>query len=455
LVRAPLAVVLWQLGAEPFAAAAIGWGDRTDRLTTAVPGEPRNRDLAFAALLEFARWFNPRFEAHAADREALQRGDYAFTRARTAPQVVVANVATVEMLGRLGRRLAYLPTTGPQPADEALVRLGRHMRFLWGHWATPGQQLLVSLADLLNDHWATALSPLECASLATVDAYIDPPAGEHGFDAAARAEMRPVGPVPDGDDDERLYPLVERFNKARTGGATPSAVRRPLGLIEDHYRPLVQRTWGLLWRCRDREAAYAEAPSVARRWEEDRDAYTRHMDWMARGGLRRTRQTPRQAAMTLRNFEEAKRLLEAEEACDDPLRMVPYILENKAIRGRVVAVDHDHRELASRSMVRRPLVTLLSPDPCLIPVGKELWWVEQPNGREFVVQGIQPSPTGGCRVTLKLMTSSGATGLPDVGNQACFSIHTTAPGWLVNLPRTEPWTHQPAAPVAVVEPIEE
>jgi hypothetical protein len=455
LLPAPLAVVVWQLGAEPFAAAAIGWGERSDRLTMAIPGEPRNRDLAFAALLEFARWFNPRFEAHAAGRETLQRGNYTFTRAQTAPQVVVANAATVEMLGRLGRRLAYLPTSGPHPADEALVRLGRHLRFLWGHWAMPGQQLLVSVTDLLNDHWATAQSPLERQSLASLDAYIDPPRGEHGYDAADRVEVQPVGPHPDGDDDERLHPLVERFNKARTGGAPRSLVRRLLRLIEDHYRPLVQRSWELLWRCRDREAACPEAPSVARRWDEDRDAYTRHMDWMVRGGLRRTRQSPRQAAITLRNFEEGKRLLEAEEACDDPLRMIPYILENKAVRGRVVAVDWENKEVASRSMVRRPLVTVLSPDPCLIPAGKELWWAEQPDGREFVISAVASSPTGGSLVTLKLMTSSKGTGLPDVGNEATFSIHTTAPGWFVNLPRTDPWTHEPATPVAVARPIEE
>src|SRR5438105_3862330 len=69
LVSKPLAVVLWQLGAEPFSAAAIGFGCRRQDLQSVVAGDPRNRDLAFSALLRFARWFNPRFEAPAADRE--------------------------------------------------------------------------------------------------------------------------------------------------------------------------------------------------------------------------------------------------------------------------------------------------------------------------------------------------------------------------------------------------
>jgi hypothetical protein len=455
LLPAPLAVVLWQLGGEPFSAAALGWGDRVGRLEMAVAGEPRNRDLAFAALLQFARWFNPRFEAHQADRETFTRGDYTFTRARTAPQVVVANAATAEQLGRLGRRLAYLPTTGPHPADEALVRLGRHLRLLWDHGAVPGQQLLVSLTDLLNGHWVTPQSPLERQSLAALDAYIDPPTGEHGFDAAARAEVHPVGPVPDGEDEERLYPLVERFNASRAGRTDAPTVRRVLGPIRDHYGPFVRRAWELLWRCRDREATFPEAPSVGRRWDEDRDAYTRHMDWLARSGLRRTRQTPRQAAMTLRNLEEAQRLVEAEEACDDPLRMVPYLLEQKAVRGRVVAVDRGHRELATKRLVARPLVTLLSPDPCHMPPGKELWWSEQPAGREYVVHAIEPAGDEGWLVTLKLMTGSADAPLPDKGSEACFSIHNTRPAPPTTLPRTEPWTHRPGRALVAVEPIEE
>jgi hypothetical protein len=293
----PLATVFHQLGAEPFAAASIGWGDQHKRLTFRVAGEPRNRDLAFALLLEFAQWFNLRFEAPAADRETVTRGAYEFRRSRSAPQVLVANAATAQMLDRLGRRLAYLPTTGPQPADESLVRLGRHLRFLTNHAWVPGQQLLVSLTDLMNGHWMTSQSELERQSLPALDAFIAPPGGLHGFTAAARVEDQSIGPVPAGEEDERLFPLVERFNELRGGRTAPAVVKPLLAPIEEHYRPLVRRAWDLLWRCRDREATFAEASSVARRWTEDREAYSAHMDWMARGGLRRTRQTPRQAAM--------------------------------------------------------------------------------------------------------------------------------------------------------------
>lgn len=454
LLPHPLAVVLFQLGAEPFAASAIGWGTRQDQLTFRVAGEPRNRDLAFALLLEFAHWFNPRFEAPANDRETIDRAEYTFTRARSAPQLVVANAGTMKMLERLGRRLAYLPTDGPRPADEALVRLGRHLRFLANRAWVPGQQLLVSLTDVLNQHWMSAQSEVERQSLAALDAFLDPPDGVHGFEAAARVEDLSVGPIPAADDDERLGPLVERFNERRSNRTAPTVVQPLFRPIADHYRPLVRRAWELLWRCRDREATITEAPSVERRWAEDRQAYTAHIDWMARGGLRRTRQTSRQAATTLRRLEEAQRLLDAEEACDDPLRMVPYILQHKAVRGRVVQVDREHRELATKRMVARPLVTLHSPDPCLIPLGRELWWNAQPGGREYVVESVAAAPDGGWLVTLKLMTGSTAAELPGKGRDVCFSVHNTHRAPPLTLPDAEPWTHRPVREFAV-EPIEE
>jgi hypothetical protein len=100
-------------------------------------------------------------------------------------------------------------------------------------------------------------------------------------------------------------------------------------------------------------------------------------------------------------------------------------------------------------------VILHSPDPCPIPLGRELWWTEQPDGREFVVEAVVPSPEGGALVTLKLMTGSGATALPAVGNVACFSIHTTGGHWPSMLPRDDPWTHRPDEPPAPVMPIED
>jgi hypothetical protein len=439
-VAQPLAIVALQLGAEPFSAAALGFGVQRSQMQFTVSGEPLNRDLAFAALSKFAQWFNPRFESPANIRMPVQRGDRITMQTQTVPQVLLANEATLELLGRIGRRLAYLPAAGPRPAPLELVRLGRHLTFLSRHAAWPGQQLVVCLTQLMNAHWATAQSAMERLSLGALDAFIEPPMGIHGFHAAVSQERDVVGPVPAAEDDQRLEPLLKEFNRLRDGRTDPATITPLLFGIEEHYRPLIERAWELVWRCWNREASCDEAPSTQRRWETDCEEYTNHIDWLAEDGRRRTRQTPRQAAMLLRNLEEAKKLLDAEEACDDPVRMVPYLLEGKAIKGQVTQIDTTHKELIKIKRMARPLLRIHSADPCLMPKGKELWWSKVPSGPPFIIHDIQNIVSGGSVITLKLMTST-RTVLPRIGDEACFSIHTTDSQWMVRLPPNAPWTH--------------
>lgn len=47
LAKRPLGMLLWQLGAEPFTAAAAAWGFSAKSWELVVPGEPRDRTLAF------------------------------------------------------------------------------------------------------------------------------------------------------------------------------------------------------------------------------------------------------------------------------------------------------------------------------------------------------------------------------------------------------------------------
>src|SRR6266699_3284967 len=83
------------------------------------------------------------------------------------------------------------------------------------------------------------------------------------------------------------------------------------------------------------------------------EEYTRHIDWSLTVGRRRTRQTARQAASTVRELEGAQALLEAEEAVDDPLRMARSVLAGKAVAGIVNAVDREHREVVTTNRARR------------------------------------------------------------------------------------------------------
>ncbi len=441
LAREPLVLVLWQLGAEPFSAAAIGWGTSEADFHSAVAGDPRNRTLSFAALLQLAQDFDVWFEAPSSRRETIKRGKRDVEVATTAPQVVVANGATLALLGRLGRRLAYLPTDGDDPADPALVRLGRHLQFLHNHAHVPGQQLVVVMTELMTGNWATGQSNVERQSLNALDAYIDPPEGMRGFDAAVIAEELSVGPLPRGEDDEKLEPLVQKFNDVRGGETSPAIVGPLLGLIAVHYAPLLQRAWQVVWRCFRREAAFEEAPSCERRWFEDCRAYSSHMDWVElTGGRRRTRKTARQAVRFLHDLESAQERLVSEEALDDPLRMIPYLLDGKAIRGTVLHVDRDHMELATKRNVRRPLVAIACDEPCRMPVGKTLYWTGDPSGPEWRIHAVQ-NASDGSTVTVKLMTSSPHP-IPPPGEAASFSIlNTKAPYWRL-MPQEDPWTHR-------------
>ena len=447
----PMVVVLWQLGAEPFSAAAIGWGTSQDSLRSAVAGDPRNRTLAFRALFEFARQFNPWFEAPARETETIsrRRGDDIIV-ATDAPQVVVGNAATLALLGRLGRRLAYLPTDGDDPADPALVRLGRHLQFLHEYAHMPGQQLVIVLTELMGSNWATGQTGVERQSLSALDAYIDPPAGVHGFEAAAAAERIPVGPLPSGEDDERLEPLVTKLNEARDGGTDPDVVAPFVETIAAHYASLLANTWELVWRCFRREAEYPEAASCERRFFEDRREYTNHIEWVvAKSGRRRTRKSARQAVRYLARLEGAQERLLADEALDDPLRMIPYLLDGKAVRGVVRLIDREYMEVAKVQRVRRPLVVLDCDEPCRMPVGKKLYWTGEADGPDWKIHAVRNSGSRS-QVTMKLMTSS-PHAMPPLDQAACFSILTNRSPYVKLLPREDPWTHRDSSAVPAAD----
>jgi hypothetical protein len=442
----PIVLLPWQLGAEPFGLAALAWGSRSDEYSFFVAGDPRNRQLAFDALLPFASWFNVQFERPWATRQPSSRGRRQIEVALTSPQIIVANAAALELLGRLGRRLAYLPADGDPRPDPALIRLGRHLQFVGRDAQIPGQQLAVVLTELLAAHWATPLSGLESASLGALDGYIEPPSGLHGFEAAAAAEMESIGPVPSGEDDSMLEPLVGAFNAARAGRVDRSTVEPLLRPIVGHYGPRIDRGWVLVWKCLSRELAFAEADSCSRRFREDCHRYSEHMEWLGRGGLRRTRETPRQAAMRKRELEQAQQILDAEEATDDPLRIITHQLSGKAVTGCVVDVDLDYFETPGLRKVQRPLVTIECDGQVSLARGRELYWASDAAGPAWEIFDVQNSSTvDRARVVLKHLTSRKRR-RPSLGENVCFSVFHTRKPYQLALSREAPWTHVPAAP---------
>lgn len=445
----PLCIVAWQLGAEPYTVGAIALGPKASGYELFVPGYPLDRHLLFASLLEFAKRFCPAFESFArGPTELIHDFGQQLRIPKQLPQVIVPNAEHVSLLGRLGRRLAYLPTEGPDAADPLLPRLGRHLMWLVEHAQLPGQQVIVSLTDLLAQHYATAMSPLEMRSLSAIDAWIDPPAGVHGFHAAEIAETRAIGPAPSPDAARAVHAMMKALNEERRGSKDPAIVAPLAKPLRALYDGMTQQTWSLVCKVIDRERLRPTAPSVARREREDRIAYARHLQWMngPAAGRRKTRMTPRAAAMRLDELERARGLVIAEEAIDDPLRMAPHLLSGKALAGEVTHVEADRRECIGGRNNRRPSITVRTTEACPIPCGTDLWWTMVPKGREWRVTRVTPTPEGGSEVMLVLQTNRvPECGLPRPGTRVCFSQFSTTDGYKMYLPPTVPWTHQRAA----------
>jgi hypothetical protein len=277
----------------------------------------------------------------------------------------------------------------------------------------------------------------------------------HAFESSASAErIARIGPEPTEDIDRVTTELLGAFNAARRRSVDPAVVEPLLGPLRDHYRMLVEPVWELLGRSIARERSLPAAPSVARRFEQDREALGRHVDWVSGGGRYRTTDTPRQAAMTLRRLEEEQSRFDAERAIEDPACMVPFLLDGDAIRGVVATLDPDHRLVVRVRAVQRALLALDTDDPVVLPMGKKLWWAATAHDAPWEVVGVTRHG-GGSRVVLLLTAPPTEERLPDIGDRVTFStLRTRADGFRLPLATTPPWTHQPIAVPPPPEPID-
>jgi hypothetical protein len=456
LVEAPIAIVAFQLGGEPFSVAALAHGQSSAQYDLAVPGQPLDRAQLFRSLLPVARWFNKLFELPWGLRTPVTvgiRNPRAVVQAPYAPQVIVTNTGTVKLLGKLGRRLAYLPTEatvgGPPAAPLELIRFGRHLLFLARQHREPGQQLILDMTTLATESWVTAQTATERANLASVDAWIAPPSRD-GFNAATVAERVSAGPIPSPDVERDIADLMEQLNQAQKAKDRP-AEARARAAITTMYRGLVDPAWALLWRVRDREAAWPEEPLYTpRRVKEDALQYSEHMGWMDGpvGGRRRTRDSVRGAIFARRHAETAASLVTAEEACSDPIRMIGYMLDHKAVEGQVDAFDFDHTEVkpGNSRATNVPRLRLMTASPSMVPVGKELWWTQEPSKVRVVVESVKSDRRGQASIlTLKVMEGVSAAQPLRTAATACFSILSTHTfGGRVQFAGADPFTHIPS-----------
>ncbi|GAA4208205.1 hypothetical protein [Actinocatenispora rupis] len=442
LADAPLVVVGYHLAGDPGAPVALRYGTAPDAWRTVVMAEPRNRDVRFAALADFATdllaylaGFAAREEVTVLDRRGVPTGTEQVCP--RAPQLLVPNQPTAAWLcDTLGRSLRYLRTDGEYAVDGALPAAGAHLSFLAGRRVLPGSALVLAAGGLLTTHWVTGQLPAEDADLHAALGWVDPSASTDGPAAARAGEALPAaGPVPDPEwDAEVLTPAVETYHA--DGDAGPLRVA-----AEEALAP----AWEATWRVRELVGALPPAAHAEPRWESDRRAWTHHMDRVDAGTAHfSTRLDQLRAFRFLGELEARTAALERQMALDDPLVLAGYVASGEALAGTVVGRDHERRELSARgTKVLRPLLRIRPDLPFDRPPGTELWVADRPG-----VQVRTGAPDADGVLDCVVVKGMGRrpehadAALPQVGAAVVLAPFGPQPVFGDTLPDELPWTHQ-------------
>ncbi|MCF3965390.1 hypothetical protein, partial [Streptomyces fuscigenes] len=375
--------------------ALVGTDRDAPRLLTVV--QPRDRDLRFAFLAELADAVLPVVDAYADDVESAERAEtdpetgkrvkVEVELCADAPQLIVPNRPGVDFVRLLGRSMRFRRTAeddpdAAHPAPPRVPLLGRWLTHYGERARVPGSALLPAMTDLLARHWATGQSNLEDQHLGALLAWLDPPEGLTGAEAALRAEVArdargqllcpPAGPATDpAFDNKLLAPAVERYDRARREGAAAQdgayaeeQLARAAAAERDVRRMLAEvlrPTWDAVWRGVDLLRGLPEGAGVADRWTRDRWSYTGHRDRVRAGEPPQPRRDDAvTAARKLASRETAQAQLEAAEALDDPLVLAGYRLAGQAFVGEVTDAVLEYSE--GKRPAPRPLVTVRTSD---------------------------------------------------------------------------------------------
>ncbi|MFC0848178.1 hypothetical protein ACFH04_31385 [Streptomyces noboritoensis] len=458
--------------------ALVGTDREAPRLLV-VP-QPRDRELRFTFLAELADAVLPHLDAYADEVEAAERNEtdpetgkkvkVEVELCADAPQIVVPGRAAVDFVRLLGRSMRFRRTAEqdpdtPHPAPPRVPLLGRWLTHYGERARVPGSALLLAATDLLGRHWATGQSSLEDQHLGALLAWIDPPEGASGAEAALRAELArdrdgqllcpPAGPATDpAFDNKLLAPAIDRYDRARQAlyaaqdGEAADARLGDLTRAEQEIRRLVgeqlRPTWEAVWQSLDLLRELPGAPRTADRWTRDRWSFTAHRDRVRAGEPPQPRRDDAvTAAAKLASRETAQAQLEAQEALDDPLVMAGRRLAGEAFAGEVVDVVMAWSE--SKRPSPRPLVTVRTDDaPHLAERAKVFRSLDgKPQSAEFV--GYEADGA----LVLRLLDKMGrgkdpAPGsVPEKGDRMCWTLfeHDQRGGPKLPDPEATPWTH--------------
>ncbi|MEV6940967.1 hypothetical protein AB0N07_02915 [Streptomyces sp. NPDC051172] len=455
----------------------------------AVP-QPRDRDLRFTFLAELADVVLPYLDAYAQDVEAAERNEtdpetgkrvkVEVELCADAPQLIVPSPAGVDFVRLLGRSMRFRRTAeqdpeAPYPAPPRVPLLGRWLTHFGERARVPGSSLLLAMTGVLALHWATGQSTLEDQHLGALLAWIDPPEGSTGAEAALHAELArdakgqllcpPAGPATDpAFDNKLLAPAIERYDRARTAlavaedGLEADGRLGELTAAEREIRELVLSrtlpTWEKVWRGLDLLRALPDGGHVEERWTRDRWSFTGHRDRIVAGEPPQPRRDDAVTAankLAAREREQAR--LEAQEALDDPLVMAGRRLSGEAFAGEVTDVVMAYSE--GKRPSPRPLVTVRTEDrPHLgerVKVYHSLGG--KPQAAEFVGREAEDL------LVLRIVDKMGrgkepeAGSVPEKGDRLCFTLfeHEQRGGPKLPDPEETPWTHGGPPGEAAVE----
>ncbi|NKQ59058.1 hypothetical protein HFP15_40070 [Amycolatopsis sp. K13G38] len=367
----PLVVIPLTMAGEAGTPLAVLVGESSRSSTLLVVGQPRNRDQRFAFAAEFGRIVMDYIDSVRQDRRDIPtRGKERRSRYTSAPQVLVPNPGGIKALGDLGRMCRFRRTTGPYPVPAVVPEVGKWLTFLVETAEQAGTSMLLPITDLLAEHWATGQSALEDQNLASLMAWIAPPAGltvqEAMSDAENPALCPPAGPATSTEfDNTYLAPAMRRFDTARAAGneqALAEAQTDLRGLLGEQLNP----TWRLMWTAVSLLRGVPEAPRAATRFERDCDSFTDYSDYQDSGDARPQpkRDGAIRAARRLSKLERALADFEADMAFDDPYVRADRRSLGEAFAGTVVAAEPD-RVVTSQANRRllRPRVTVRTLDP--------------------------------------------------------------------------------------------
>jgi len=492
MVLIPLAAA----GGGPDAPLAAMFGtDREEPRLLTIP-QPLDRDARSAFLAELADALLPFLESAADDVEEVpgkekdpETGEQRETvreLCRDAPQLIVPGPAAVRFLGMIGRATRFRrteadPDPGPYPAPPRVPLLGRWLTHYRERAEVPGSSLLLPMTQLLSRHWATGQSALEDEHLGALLAWIDPPEGRTGAEAALHAETArdswglllcpPAGPATDpGFDQRALAPAVARYDAAREVGDARAAAARAAEIAELLESRVLRPTWDAVWRGLDLLRTLPPAAHLPERWESDRWSYTAHRDRIRAGEAPQPiRDDAVGAARRLAQRERDQSRLEIQEALDDPLVMAARRLAGEALVGEVTAVEQAWT--TGRAPKPRPLVTVRTSDRPHAEPGTRAYRPRpaEPDeagnpGRDRAQKAeVVAADHAAGEYTLRLLDGMGRRrdpepgSVPEPGEQVCFTLFELSVRQSAPLPEPEdtPWTHggPPVPPAAAPEAV--